>query len=455
MRRRPRLLRPLPWPASIGVATSTRRSATCSRVGMSRVTGGSGLRACCPEEIPPAQRFAVSHWGNLRPCADPQPRPMSRRSALPGVAGTHTRTRVCILRRALALVGHATSTPSGKASGTTSAAVAHAAHAPCWPQTRMPGARWFPGAQVNYAQQVLRHVDAGARGRHAGHRQRQRDSGRGARDCRWPELRRQVASLALHLHAQGVQPGDRVAAYLPNVPETMVAFLAVRQHRRGLERLRARHGHARRARPLPPDRAQGADRRRRRALRRQARIDRSAVVARAARRAAERATPAAAATTWAPRSAIAGRRRRLGRDAIARDDAADRGLRARMAAVRPSDLDRLFQRHHRPAQAHRARPRRHRDRGAWRLRPAQRHRRSYDRQQLRRALPLVQLDRLGDVELRRSRGLAARRHHLHLRRQPGAAARTRSPTGRVLWRFVADSTASPSSAPARPSSPTA
>jgi len=37
-------------------------------------------------------------------------------------------------------------------------------------------------------------------------------------------LRRQVASLALHLQAQGVQPGDRVAAYLPNIPEAMAAF---------------------------------------------------------------------------------------------------------------------------------------------------------------------------------------------------------------------------------------
>jgi acetoacetyl-CoA synthetase len=46
------------------------------------------------------------------------------------------------------------------------------------------------------------------------------------RELSWPELRRQVASLALHLQAQGVQPGDRVAAYLPNMPETMVAFLA-------------------------------------------------------------------------------------------------------------------------------------------------------------------------------------------------------------------------------------
>jgi acetoacetyl-CoA synthetase len=47
------------------------------------------------------------------------------------------------------------------------------------------------------------------------------------RELSWPELRRQVASMALHLRAQGLQPGDRVAAYLPNVPEAMVAFLAV------------------------------------------------------------------------------------------------------------------------------------------------------------------------------------------------------------------------------------
>ncbi len=88
----------------------------------------------------------------------------------------------------------------------------------------MPGARWFPGAQVNYVQQVFRHVqpahEAGfmaivsrnEKGRHV--------------EMSWPELRRQVASLALHLQAQGVQPGDRVAAYLPNIPEAMVAFLA-------------------------------------------------------------------------------------------------------------------------------------------------------------------------------------------------------------------------------------
>ena len=51
----------------------------------------------------------------------------------------------------------------------------------------------------------------------------------------WPELRRQVASLALHLKAQGVQPGDRVAAYLPNVPEGHGRLPGHREHRRRVE----------------------------------------------------------------------------------------------------------------------------------------------------------------------------------------------------------------------------
>jgi acetoacetyl-CoA synthetase len=93
----------------------------------------------------------------------------------------------------------------------------------------MPGAQWFPGAQVNYAQQVLRHVDAAhAAGFSAilSHNEKSLASGDAHRTLSWPELRRQVASLALHLRAQGVMPGDRVAAYLPNTPETAVAFLA-------------------------------------------------------------------------------------------------------------------------------------------------------------------------------------------------------------------------------------
>ncbi|MDO5289634.1 MAG: acetoacetate--CoA ligase [Pseudomonadota bacterium] len=88
----------------------------------------------------------------------------------------------------------------------------------------MPGAVWFPGAQVNYARQVLRHV---APAHAAGVPAIVSDNEHGqARELSWPDLKRQVAALALHLRAQGVQPGDRVAAWLPNVPETIVAFLA-------------------------------------------------------------------------------------------------------------------------------------------------------------------------------------------------------------------------------------
>ncbi|WP_316174308.1 acetoacetate--CoA ligase [Bradyrhizobium sp. SZCCHNRI1073] len=88
----------------------------------------------------------------------------------------------------------------------------------------MPGAVWFPGASVNYAQQVFRHVEAAdAAGLPAiisSH-----EDGR-LTETTWPELRRKAAALALHLREQGIAPGDRVAAYLPNIPEAIIAFLA-------------------------------------------------------------------------------------------------------------------------------------------------------------------------------------------------------------------------------------
>jgi acetoacetyl-CoA synthetase len=88
----------------------------------------------------------------------------------------------------------------------------------------MPGAQWFSGAQVNYAQQVFRHVEAAHAAGFAAIISRNEKGVH--RELSWPELKRQAASMALHLKAQGVQPGDRVAAYLPNVPEAMVAFMA-------------------------------------------------------------------------------------------------------------------------------------------------------------------------------------------------------------------------------------
>jgi len=91
-------------------------------------------------------------------------------------------------------------------------------------QARMPGACWFEGAQVNYAREVLRHADAAhAAGMPATVSENELGE---VREMSWPALRQQVASAALALRGLGVQRGDRVAAYLPNVPETMVAFLA-------------------------------------------------------------------------------------------------------------------------------------------------------------------------------------------------------------------------------------
>jgi acetoacetyl-CoA synthetase len=89
----------------------------------------------------------------------------------------------------------------------------------------MPGARWFPGAQVNFAQQVFRHAAAA---HSAGHPaiifQNERMAAPDA--LSWPELSRQVRALAGRLVGMGVTPGDRVCAYLPNSPQTVVAFLA-------------------------------------------------------------------------------------------------------------------------------------------------------------------------------------------------------------------------------------
>ena len=89
---------------------------------------------------------------------------------------------------------------------------------------RMPGAQWFPGAQVNYARQVFRHVEAADR---AGMPAivSENESGEVA-ELSWSQLRRRVAAFAKTLRRLGVRRSDRVVACMPNVPETIIAFLA-------------------------------------------------------------------------------------------------------------------------------------------------------------------------------------------------------------------------------------
>ena len=82
----------------------------------------------------------------------------------------------------------------------------------------MPGAEWFPGARLNYAEHLLREREGTA----IVHRSELRPIA----EMTWTELREQVERCAAGLRRLGVGEGDRVVAYLPNIPETIVAFLA-------------------------------------------------------------------------------------------------------------------------------------------------------------------------------------------------------------------------------------
>ncbi len=84
---------------------------------------------------------------------------------------------------------------------------------------RMPGARWFPEARLNFAENLLR-PDAGDAGIIF------RDERLQRRSLDRAALRRKVARLAAALRADGIQPGDRIAALMPNVPDTVVIMLA-------------------------------------------------------------------------------------------------------------------------------------------------------------------------------------------------------------------------------------
>ncbi len=84
----------------------------------------------------------------------------------------------------------------------------------------MPGARWFPGARLNYAEHALRGPDDAEPAVVV-----VTEDGT-TTTYRWGELRAEVGALAGWLREQGVAPGDRVVGYLPNGVHAVVAFLA-------------------------------------------------------------------------------------------------------------------------------------------------------------------------------------------------------------------------------------
>jgi acetoacetyl-CoA synthetase len=86
----------------------------------------------------------------------------------------------------------------------------------------MPGAVWFPGATLNYAEHALREADR----RPGAPALLSLDERQEIHETTWADLRDQVAAVAERLRLLGVRPGDRVSGYLPNIPQAVVALLA-------------------------------------------------------------------------------------------------------------------------------------------------------------------------------------------------------------------------------------
>ena len=211
---------------------------------------------------------------------------------------------------------------------------------------RMPGAEWFPGARLNYAEHMVgRDEDLDSVAVVA------RSQSREPLELTFGDLREQVARARAGLQRLGIGSGDRVAAYLPNIPETLVAFLATASlgaiwatcppefgPRSVLDRLGqlepklllAVAGYRRRQARRPPRR----------------RWPPSGEGCRRCSRSCTFPTPAATTTT-------------AGHDRLERAAGGARPARVRPGAVRASALRPLLVRHHRPAEGDRARARRH------------------------------------------------------------------------------------------------
>ena len=84
---------------------------------------------------------------------------------------------------------------------------------------KMPGAEWFPGARLNFAENLLRHRDDRVALIFLG-------EDRVLRKITYAELFEEVSRLAKPLKEMGIKPGDRVVSFLPNMPETIFAMLA-------------------------------------------------------------------------------------------------------------------------------------------------------------------------------------------------------------------------------------
>ncbi len=97
--------------------------------------------------------------------------------------------------------------------------IAHSPYERVLGSRAMPGADWFPGSALNYAENLLSGRDASQVAIH-------HTTELGSGTWTWGRLREETAQIRAGLAARGVGEGDRVAAYLPNIPETIASFLA-------------------------------------------------------------------------------------------------------------------------------------------------------------------------------------------------------------------------------------
>ena len=236
-----------------GLPSQCHRPAVLSRT--------SFIPGFCRARRAPGRAAALPSAGSC-PRPTPFPRCSGRRPSTPasgrGWAATWAGSRRSAGSRSTATptrgAGPSTSRArSGSRSGTTSACDRRREPGPALADARMPGARWFPGAAINYAEHALSMPGRAPDDVVVIGRSQTRDD----LDLTAAELRDAVARCRAGLQRLGVGRGDRVAAFLPNVPEAIIGAPGHGVARRRLVVLRAGVRDEGRRRPVRPDRADG------------------------------------------------------------------------------------------------------------------------------------------------------------------------------------------------------